>query len=44
MSEFRLIFVKRSCSRPRKQAHPNFFLYFTKAQRFVDIVRAHKYK
>ncbi len=41
-AEFRLIFVKRSCSRPRRQKAHVFFLYFIKAQCFVDIVSAHK--
>ncbi len=42
-AEFLFIFVKSSCSRPRRQkAHHVCFLYFIKAQRFVDIVSAHR--
>ncbi len=41
--EFRFIFVKRSCSRLKRQKeYPVCFLYFIKAQCFVDIVSAHK--
>ncbi len=42
-AEFRFTFKKPSCSRPRRQkAHPIYFLYFTKAQSFLDIVSGHK--
>ncbi len=42
-ADFRFIFVKRSCSRLRRQKeHHVCFLCFIKAQRFVDIVSAHK--
>ncbi len=41
-TEFRFIFVKCSCSRPRLQKAHHCFPYFIKAQCFVDIVIARK--
>ncbi len=41
-TKFRFIFVKRSCSKLERQAHPISFLFVFKALCFLDIVSAQK--